>query len=100
MPCSFVYSVLQIVSLDLRTFSLECVGRGDIFDRTRHASGTEIKAITYSAMDIKHDGTKSAVTGRTEDDEKDEQKAQSGDGTADETRTDSQGAHVYVIVDI
>ena len=90
-------SVLQIVSLDLRTFSLECVGRGDIFDRTRHASGTEIKAITYSAMDIKHDGTKCA----DDDEKKDEQKAREGSGTADDAGTDSQGgAHVYVIVDI
>jgi SHS2 domain-containing protein len=26
--------------------------RGEQFDRQRHASGTEIKAITYSAMQI------------------------------------------------
>lgn len=26
--------------------------QGEVFDRTRHTSGTEVKAITYSAMQI------------------------------------------------
>ena len=96
-------SVLQIVSLDLHAFSLECVGRGDIFDRTRHASGTEIKAITYSAMDIRYDSTKSAAIKRGNDDDgKDKEKTQQleSDVTAERVDSDSQGAHVFVIVDI
>ena len=31
---------------------IEAKGTGEVFDRTRHASGTEIKAITYSAMQV------------------------------------------------
>jgi SHS2 domain-containing protein len=31
---------------------IEAKGEGEVFDRRRHASGTEIKAITYSAMQI------------------------------------------------
>lgn len=38
--------------IDRDEFSLEAVGRGERFDRERHASGTEVKAITYSAMRI------------------------------------------------
>ena len=38
--------------IDRGAFSLEAVGKGERFDRERHASGTEVKAITYSAMRI------------------------------------------------
>lgn len=40
---------------------IEAVGVGEKFDRTRHASGTEIKAITYSAMQINEDVEDSEV---------------------------------------
>lgn len=33
-------------------WSLTAVGEGETFDRTRHAAGTEVKAITYSAMRV------------------------------------------------
>ena len=38
--------------IDRGAFRLEAVGKGERFDRERHASGTEVKAITYSAMRI------------------------------------------------
>lgn len=34
------------------SLSIEAEGQGEVFDRQRHVSGTEIKAITYSAMQI------------------------------------------------
>ena len=34
---------------------------GDVFDRNTHASGTEIKAITYSAMQIYEESNKADV---------------------------------------
>ncbi len=30
--------------------------KGEVFDRQRHVSGTEVKAITYSAMDVREQG--------------------------------------------
>lgn len=30
--------------------------KGDIFDRQQHIQGTEVKAITYSAMDVREQG--------------------------------------------
>lgn len=42
--------------IDRGAFRLEAVGKGERFDRERHASGTEVKAITYSAMRIVEGG--------------------------------------------
>jgi len=44
--CKYVIVDPILMSLDV------AYRRGEVFDRTRHASGTEIKAITYSAMQI------------------------------------------------
>jgi SHS2 domain-containing protein len=48
----FVPAAIQVESLDRDTWRIVARGQGEKFDRTRHASGTEIKAITYSAMQI------------------------------------------------
>ena len=110
-------SVLRVVSLDLEAFTLECVGRGDIFDRNVHASGTEIKAITYSAMHIRHgdqkapengNGSKEANEGEGAEDGGSSGRAgaaEAGEGGAEDVQggadaTARHGADVYVIVDI
>mmetsp|Transcript_4679 Transcript_4679/g.7965 ORF Transcript_4679/g.7965 Transcript_4679/m.7965 type:complete len:251 (+) Transcript_4679:71-823(+) len=48
----FVCSDLKITHFDRANWIVHCVGRGEIFHRTTHESGTEVKAITYSAMQI------------------------------------------------
>ena len=48
----FVPREIKITKFDLEKLEIEGEGRGESFDRRRHASGTEIKAITYSAMQI------------------------------------------------
>eukprot|EP01039_Chlorochromonas_danica_P006046 gene6046-6659_t len=43
---------VKITKFDREGFSLSATLQGDIFDLSKHSSGTEIKAITYSAMQI------------------------------------------------
>lgn len=49
---SFVCKHLKVVELDREAWRIRAIGSGEQFDRTRHTSGTEVKAITYSAMEV------------------------------------------------
>lgn len=48
----FACRELRVTELDKTGFRLRAEGRGEIFRPEEHESGTEIKAITYSAMQI------------------------------------------------
>lgn len=49
----FVAKSVKITRMDLENFSITAQGSGEKFQpRTKHPQGTEIKAITYSAMQI------------------------------------------------
>lgn len=48
----FVPVVLEIIEFDIEKWRIRARGKGDVFDPAQHACGTEIKAITYSAMKI------------------------------------------------
>lgn len=43
---------VEITKFDLETFTIECLCYGEPFEIGRHPQGTEVKAITYSAMQI------------------------------------------------
>lgn len=43
---------LEITVFDLTTFKMECLCYGEEFQLGKHPQGTEVKAITYSAMQI------------------------------------------------
>lgn len=43
---------VEITKLDLETFDIECLCYGEEFTLGKHPQGTEVKAITYSAMSI------------------------------------------------
>lgn len=60
----FVPVVLEIIEFDVETWRIRARGKGDVFDPARHACGTEIKAITYSAMKIYE--TSPVKTGKAE----------------------------------
>ncbi len=45
---------LEITNFDLENWTINCRCYGEAFDLAKHPQGTEVKAITYSAMQI-HD---------------------------------------------
>jgi len=47
--------VVKIVEFDAENFRLKALGYGEPFDISKHPQGTEVKAITYSAMQIHED---------------------------------------------
>jgi SHS2 domain-containing protein len=48
----FVPLTIRVVSCDLESFVIKSIGVGERFSRAKHDLGTEVKAITYSAMQI------------------------------------------------
>ncbi|KAK3236170.1 hypothetical protein CYMTET_53670 [Cymbomonas tetramitiformis] len=51
----FLCRDIRIQSFDRDSWTIKCLGRGENYDRSKHEQGTEVKAITYSAMQI-HEG--------------------------------------------
>ncbi|KAG2500215.1 hypothetical protein HYH03_001793 [Edaphochlamys debaryana] len=49
----FLARELTITRFDREAWVIEAEGRGECFDPSRHDTGTEVKAITYSAMSIR-----------------------------------------------
>lgn len=48
----FVAKQVFISKFDRTNFIIKAEGRGELFDKSQHPSGTEIKAITYSNMQM------------------------------------------------
>ncbi|XP_059167270.1 protein archease-like [Physella acuta] len=51
----FFPRIIQITEFDLVNFKLKAVGYGEPFDISKHPQGTEVKAITYSNMQVHTD---------------------------------------------
>ena len=51
----FIPRKIVITSFDRESFKINCTGYGEEFDLQKHPQGTEVKAITYSAMQIYDD---------------------------------------------
>ncbi|CAG5115629.1 unnamed protein product [Candidula unifasciata] len=51
----FIPRVIKITEFDLETFKIKAQGFGESFDTAKHPQGTEVKAITYSNMQVHQD---------------------------------------------
>ncbi|XP_008397707.1 PREDICTED: protein archease [Poecilia mexicana] len=56
----FVPREIKVVSIDRMHFKIRSIGWGEEFSLAKHPQGTEVKAITYSAMQI-HDKVKPEI---------------------------------------
>ncbi|KAM5269499.1 protein archease isoform 3-T3 [Hipposideros larvatus] len=48
----FIPREVKVLSIDQKNFKLRSVGWGEEFSLSKHPQGTEVKAITYSAMQV------------------------------------------------
>jgi len=62
----FIARKVVINEMDLETFSITATALGEQFDLHKHPAGTEIKAITYSAMQILQKSNGDQTTGERE----------------------------------
>merc|ERR1719319_808618 len=54
----FIPRKVVITEFDLVNFKISAKGFGEMFDIEKHPQGTEVKAITYSAMQVYNDDEK------------------------------------------
>jgi len=54
----FIPRKIVITEFDRENFKIKAVGYGETFDLQKHPQGTEVKAITYSAMQVYDDAEK------------------------------------------
>ncbi|KAK3749731.1 hypothetical protein QZH41_014014 [Actinostola sp. cb2023] len=53
----FIVKEVEIIEFDTENFKIKAIERGEEFDLKKHPQGTEVKAITYSSMQIyDHEG--------------------------------------------
>ncbi|KAM5323555.1 protein archease isoform 1-T1 [Glossophaga mutica] len=48
----FIPREVKVLSIDQRNFKIRSIGWGEEFSLSKHPQGTEVKAITYSAMQV------------------------------------------------
>lgn len=58
---SFAMVNIVIGELNTTNYSLSAIARGGTFDASRHTQGTEVKAITYSNMNVRETDTRCDV---------------------------------------
>lgn len=57
----FIVKEVEILEFDKENFKIRAIGRGEAFDLDKHPQGTEVKAITYSNMQIYDENDKHEV---------------------------------------
>ena len=89
-----------ITKLDIKSFNIEAIGYGELFDVKKHAPvGTEVKAITYSHMQIY---SNHVLLNTSSDNNKKTNEEEEMNGKVKAKIPERAGApsEIYVIVDI
>lgn len=57
----FIWRSVEVTSIDRNSWTATAVGRGEPWDLAKHPQGTEIKAITYSAMKVEESADRTDI---------------------------------------
>ena len=94
----FCCSRISITSLSTSAYSIDATAYGDTYDTAKHTPGTEVKAITYSNMQIRMDENTNNNVG-SEYNNSTNNRIQSDEAEVELTTTKHK-YDIYVIVDI
>lgn len=93
----FVACNIDVTRLDAANGCLSCEVRGEVFDRSKHSQGTEVKAITMHEMKV-WQKREAAADGEANGEER--EGSDSTDNNEEKTREDGRAVEVFVLVDI
>eukprot|EP00753_Platysulcus_tardus_P014897 PLAT4614.1.p3 GENE.PLAT4614.1~~PLAT4614.1.p3 ORF type:complete len:113 (-),score=45.31 PLAT4614.1:108-446(-) len=57
----FICKRFHVTSIDRLSWTVHAVGHGELFSLSKHTQGTEVKAITYSNMQVLDDAAKERI---------------------------------------
>ena len=57
----YIWKRVEVLSIDRKSWTARAMARGEPWDLAKHPQGTEIKAITYSAMKVEENAERTDI---------------------------------------